>query len=725
MKYLHHLLLVFAFLFLCTGSSVAQEVDDEVINEKITSFIAKLKGLQLPNGSWKYGSKKYNIGLTSLIVVALRTAKLPEDHPMIRKAMAYLLKEGHTDFSYTVGLYAMAMEHADAKKYRGALQNATNWILRSQSKGTWDYSGKGPGDNSITQFCILGLKSARDGGLDVPDSAFAATERHFRRTQNADGGWGYIPKRNSTNTMTPAALSSLHVCGVEFEKSLELINGPRSIGRYEQEKVVKSGLEYLAKNMKSILSNGYGAYGLERVGVFYDQRFLNGVDWYEAGAKLVVRASASDAYYTSLYLLFLAKGDTPLAINKAKWGKGREWNLRHSDARNMTKLLSRNFKTKMDWQMVELKPENKDVGKAPLLYLSGYRKFRPSKLELKTIKGFLDEKGSVLFAPNLRSSKFRTDVEKYLSYLYPRARFVPLPKHHDLRRMYHNLQNARLPIRVLKTNCEYKKIFLATKDISLEFEAKKPSAMSRQILDNLIRFAMLEKPLVGRLKNVKLKIPQKIEIKKEDFTKALGVDDAGIDVAQMIYNKDPIIRNPEAVSNALGFMRHSLKIPTRQFPSLLRFEDPEIHDKPLLYMTGFAEFTLSETAKINLKKYLANGGFLFADSGCSCEEFIESYTRLMKELYPGKKIEKVTAKHPLYNEPFQVEPRFSELLRRKAKLQNNYLRGIKVNGRYVMLLSDYDIVSSLMNSLGEDSKGLKAPESFKLFTNLVNYGLTY
>ena len=727
MDLLHRLIIISLCITLSLGQSFAQDgkIDDEAVNEKIATFIAKLKELQQPDGSWNYGSEKYNIGVTSLVVVALRTAKVPENNPIVRKAMDYLVKKGHTDFTYTVGLFAMAMEHADPKKYREPLINAKNWLVKTQSQGTWNYTGKGPGDNSITQFAILGLKSAKDAGLDVPAAIFANTENHFRKTQNPDGGWGYRPKGGSTKTMTPAALSSLYVCGVEFEKSLELSIGPRFIGQYKQEKVVKDGIKYLEKNMDTILSDGYGAYGLERVGVFYDQRFLAGVDWYERGCKVVVKANPSDAYRTALYLLFLAKGDTPLAINKAKWGKGSEWNNRHSDARNMAKLLSKSFKTKLDWQMVDLKPQNKDVGKAPLLYLSGRKGFRPSKLELKTIKGFLDKKGTVLFAPNLRSSKFRTDVEKYLSYLYPRARFVALPKHHELRRMYHNLQNASLPIRILKTNCSYKKIFLTTRDLSLEFEAKKPTAIHRQLTENLIRFAMLEKPLVGRLKNIKLKIPQKIEIPKNDYSESEGLDDAGIDVAQIVYNNDPIIKNTEAVSNALGFMRHTLKIPTRQFPSFLRFEDNKIHDKPLLYMTGFSEFNLSEEAIENLKKYLANGGFLFADSGCSCDEFVESFTRLMKKLYPGKKIEAVPAKHPLFNEPFKVEPNFTDLLRRDAKLKNDYLKGIKVDGRFVMVLSKYDVVSSLMNSLGEDSKGLKAPESFKLFSNLVNYGLTY
>src|SRR4029077_7852409 len=45
------------------------------------------------------------------------------------------------------------------------------------------------GDNSNTQFAILGLWVARRHGAPV-DKALAQTAAHFRGSQNADGGWG-------------------------------------------------------------------------------------------------------------------------------------------------------------------------------------------------------------------------------------------------------------------------------------------------------------------------------------------------------------------------------------------------------------------------------------------------------------------------------------------------------------------------------------------------------
>src|SRR5207302_4089676 len=52
--------------------------------------------------------------------------------------------------------------------------------------------GGGGGDNSNTQFAILGLWAARRHGVPV-EKALARADSRFRTSQNGDGGWGYMP----------------------------------------------------------------------------------------------------------------------------------------------------------------------------------------------------------------------------------------------------------------------------------------------------------------------------------------------------------------------------------------------------------------------------------------------------------------------------------------------------------------------------------------------------
>jgi hypothetical protein len=84
-------------------------------------------------------------------------------------------------------------------------------------------NGLGRPDNSITQFATLALWVSRRHGFSV-DGALRATERHFRASQGADGGWPYYDLPGaaslSTPTMTCAGLLGLAVgIGVGNDKS--------------------------------------------------------------------------------------------------------------------------------------------------------------------------------------------------------------------------------------------------------------------------------------------------------------------------------------------------------------------------------------------------------------------------------------------------------------------------------------------------------------------------
>ena len=72
----------------------------------------------------------------------------------------------------------------------------------------------GAGDNSNTQFAVLGLWVASRFGVPI-DEGMREVGSRFVNTQNEDGGWGYTIKDKeptpSTQAMTPAGLFCLTV----------------------------------------------------------------------------------------------------------------------------------------------------------------------------------------------------------------------------------------------------------------------------------------------------------------------------------------------------------------------------------------------------------------------------------------------------------------------------------------------------------------------------------
>ena len=71
-------------------------------------------------------------------------------------------------------------------------------------------SPSGGGDNSNTQFALLGLWAAGRHGFDS-DSPLESIDGHFRATQLNDGRWGYRVGMGGTEAMSCAGLMGLAI----------------------------------------------------------------------------------------------------------------------------------------------------------------------------------------------------------------------------------------------------------------------------------------------------------------------------------------------------------------------------------------------------------------------------------------------------------------------------------------------------------------------------------
>jgi len=314
--------------------------------------------------------------------------------------------------------------------------------------------------------------------------------------------------------------------------------------------------------------------------------------------------------------------------------------------------------------------------------------------------------------------------------------------------MFYDLQGLNLPVKALKNNCTMKRIFYFDSDISLELEKKKPKKITMHCLANLVKYALKEKPLIGRLQE--RKVIQKVieDIKTKNFKDNEGASEDGIEIAQMLkisirkdnegasedgieiaqilYGPNAEDIDPEAINNQLGFMRESLEVPTRKGVSLFSLKDSKLLKKQsIIYITGNSKFKLSVEEVHNLKVFLDSGGFMFADSGCSCEEFNKSFNDLMKKIYPKSKLELIPLSSPVYQEPFTHDMDFTSELKIEKNEEKPFLLGIRHNDRYLVIYSPLDFSSALANKLDDQSKGIKAPAAFRLVTNIISYGLSY
>src|SRR5690606_15053578 len=121
-----------------------------------------------------------------------------------------------------VSLQTMALCAAEPKKDMGLIQRNVDWLERHQNskggnrKGNWSYPGPG-GENSKSQFDVLALHDAKQAGAKVRRETWERADKYWRKCQNDDGSWGYLPRADGYGSMTCAGIGALVITSLALD----------------------------------------------------------------------------------------------------------------------------------------------------------------------------------------------------------------------------------------------------------------------------------------------------------------------------------------------------------------------------------------------------------------------------------------------------------------------------------------------------------------------------
>ena len=104
--------------------------------------------------------------------------------------------------------------------------------------------------------------------------------------------------------------------------------------------------------------------------------------------------------------------------------------------------------------------------------------------------------------------------------------------------------------------------------------------------------------------------------------------------------------DPSSLPNLLDAVNKRLGIPAAPEEEVREPSDASILQFPFLYMTGHGNVHFDEDDVSNLRAYLEQGGFLWADD---CYGMDESFRREIKKIFPDSKMEKLPADHPIFH----------------------------------------------------------------------------
>ena len=753
-------------------NSQAYQAPEKLVDKvrvSIDKGIQYLRDMEKGKGNWELDAES-NIrkgGWTSLAMLSLLNCGVPPEDEMMKRGLEYLRGVPPSQ-TYTVGLQTMVYCLARQPQDRDRIQRNVDWLKSAKLKDGWSYGERafGSADNSNTQYALLGLHEAFLAGANVDRKILEEVRSHFIKTQVPDGGWTYRGGGLTTMTMTTAGLSNLLITGADLEVGKQKLrdDGVAELcGIYEENKSVADALRWVGNNFPAKLTVEraraafqhpyYGLYGIERVGRLTGNRFIGGHDWYRLGCEFFVDTQKADGRWdgegrqfdhwpvvaTSFSLLFLSKGRTPVLMTKLAYNRGDDWNNKRSDCKNLVAFVSKElFKGQpMAWQIFDsrTKPaEQEDQVKelaaellqSPVTYFNGHNR-APTGKERDILKEYLNNGGFVFAEACCGRPEFDADFRAMCKEMFPDNPLTLLPDSHAvwLASGKFAVPPGEFPLWGIQQGCKTILMY-SPKAISGYWEGNATSigraATAFQLGANIIAYATgLEAPK-PRLTEV--------EIFKGDLKSA--VRRGFLRVAQIKHEGDwqPA---PLAMRNLMADVRKSgLDVSLETIP--LPLASDNIVDFRFLYMHGRSAFNFQKQQMNQLRFNLETGGVLLADACCGAKSFDTSFRTFMDQLWEDKKLklQPIPLTDELYSHQLNGEALRELRCRREGadgkpepgfKNVTPLLEGIKLNNRWVVIYSKYDLGCALEKHKSTDCLGYDYDSALKLGKAAVFYSL--
>jgi hypothetical protein len=754
----------------------AQEEEDLVkkVREAIGKGVTYLKAEQ-KKGNWEHlGLGKHEGGVTALAMLALLQAGVPPESQTIQDGLTYLRKL-KLDSTYVVSLQTMVFALAKQKGDHERVGKGVEWLIEARkfdNKGNllgWTYSTRinDSPDNSNTQYALLALHEGHLAGVPIKAEVWESIRNFYMRTQ-IKGGWGYKPGQEPSMTMSCAGLCGLLISSMDLRAASKECT-PEECGVYKEDTHITRALDWISARLPADdrLSDQvqlyYFLYGLERTGRLSGQRFIGGHDWYREGSRFLISAQMQNGSWkgtgepgvpvvaTSFSLLFLSKGRTPVLISKLAHGPrgGTDWNNDRNDARNLADYCGREiFKdTPLAWQVFDvrggddltprrIKELAAELMQSPILYLTGHKTPRLEGGVTELLREYLSN-GGFLFAESCCGKDefdegFRVlmrEVFKDTDY-----KLEPLPDEHPVYKAsgkfvslpsHFNLEGVRMGCKwvVIYSRGTLKK---SPNSLCCWWEtnqfAEGRGKEAFQLGANIVAYATgLEPP---KERGHKVDLPREPSGKK--------VPRGALAVAQLKHDGDwqPAKKAMQVLMDEMA--KEGIDVAPK--PQPLALGDKDLPEYRFFYMHGRKAFKYDKEDLKDLRFDLKEGGgMLLADACCGSKTFDQSFRKLVQDLFPDNNLEKIPLTDDLYSKELNGKPITKVRCRREApdgkgpekefRDVDPYLEGIKIDGRWVLIYSKYDIGCALERHKSTDCLGHDHDSAVRLAKAVALYAL--
>ncbi|MBN1345909.1 MAG: DUF4159 domain-containing protein [Phycisphaerae bacterium] len=180
------------------------------------------------------------------------------------------------------------------------------------------------------------------------------------------------------------------------------------------------------------------------------------------------------------------------------------------------------------------------------------------------------------------------------------------------------------------------------------------------------------------------------------------------------------------VRNLLQWTNRELGIRYRHFDSSWRSFSYDPTEIPILYLTGHEPLpTLSDDQRSKIRRYVYDGGTIFANACCGEKKFTESFRREIAAIFPKRELAPLASDHPVFSAFYDIKNVQYQQGTDKRFTNAPYIEGMNIGCRTAVFFSPIDLANGWF---GQNPPPNFAPGAWivgadarKLGSNMVTY----
>jgi len=426
-------------------------------------------------------------------------------------------------------------------------------------------------------------------------------------------------------------------------------------------------------------------------------------------------------------------GDVKWVTQDGQRSSYRDWMTDPSDILNLLNWTNQQLHIRYRPVDTSLPEFSYNPTELPILYFTGHDSFTVPEQLIPKLRQYCIDGGTIVGDACCGQPDFDKSFRALASKIFSDRTMEVLPMDHPLYSSFYPLSSLGYKqegkedwqeapkLEAVSIGCRAAIIYTGGFDCSCGWDGHLHGNGKRVVPDdarkvgaNIITYALATYEL-GRFLSTERVYHQKGEPTRDQLV-----------IAQVVHGGDWDTQ-PSSLASLLKHLAENTTVEVQFKKENVDLRSIDAFAHPILYMTGHNEFKLTDDEVNNLRRYLAAGGVLVANSCCGRKAFDTAFRREIARVLPDQKLDRVPLDHQVYRSVFPIQKvEYTPLaLHEHPGLDRPALEGISLENQLRVIYSPYGLVNGWSGAPNPYDRGYEGNDALRLGINILVYSMTH